>query len=186
MHKARYIDPDVVKNIFSYNQDNGELCWKERSIGMCKTEHAMKSFNNKKAGKSVGTVRDNESGKTYLSVKFGGSHYLVHRICYVIMTGKQPEFIDHINGNGIDNRWANIRSVSLTENNRNMRLFKTNTTGIAGVGTGRNNRWQSCISINNRQINLGEYDTKAEAIAARRSAEKVLKYHKNHGENRPI
>ena len=42
-------------------------------------------------------------------------------------------------------------------------------------------RWVAFIWIKNKQINLGVFDTKAEAVAARKAAEKVEGYHENHG-----
>lgn len=183
MPSPRHIDIDLMNKLFSYSETTGELKWKERSIDMCSSEHAMKSFNNKKAGTVAGGERTNKNGKTYLVVKVDNYTHLVHRICYAINTGEQPKFIDHINGCGTDNRWENIRSTTITENNRNMRMFKTNTSGVCGVGKFRN-RWQAHIWIRCNQVNLGVFDTKGEAVAARQAAEKVLGYHENHGEDR--
>ena len=185
MPSPRKIDVEKMRKLFTYNESTGTLLWNRRTIDMCSSEHAMKSFNNKKAGTIAGTKRKNANGKTYLVLKVDGFVHLVHRICYVIKTGLQPEFIDHINGDGTDNRWENLRSTSITENNRNMRLFKTNTSEFCGVGK-LGCKWQSHIWINNKQVNIGTYDTKAEAVAARKAAEKVCKYHKNHGKKRDL
>lgn len=185
MPSPREIDIKRMSRLFSYDAESGNLIWNERDICECSSEHAMKSFNNRKANTVAGTARKNSNGKTYLIVKVDGLVHLVHRLCYAIRSGEQPEFIDHINGDGTDNRWENIRSVQVTENNRNMRLFATNTSGVFGVSKFCD-RWQSHIWIKNKQINLGTFDTKSEAVAARKAAEKVCGYHKNHGEDRGL
>ena len=185
MPAPREIDIDKMRKLFSYSMETGRLLWKERSVDMCSSQHAMKSFNMKKANTEAGSVRVNGSGKRYLVVKVDGDVHLVHRICYAITTGEQPEYIDHINGDGTDNRWENIRCVSVTDNNRNMRLFATNTSGFSGVYA-IGDRWQSIIWVNCTQINLGVFDTKQEAVAARKAAEKVCGYHANHGKKRNL
>lgn len=186
MPKARDIDIDEMKKIFIYDSLTGNLIWRERCVSMFKNDHAAKSFNNKKAGKVVGNIRKNQNGKSYRSVKIDNQTYLVHRICWAIYNNIQPDMVDHINGNGVDNRILNLRSVTVAENNRNARKHKTNTSGYSGVGKYGNNKWQSQIWINNNQINLGLFDTKAEAVAARKAAEKICGYHENHGSNRAL
>ena len=83
---------------------------------------------------------------------------------------------------GGNNRLSNLRSVSMEENNRNIRKHKTNTSGVTGVYENkRDNKWLAMIWNGNKQINIGTYKTKPEAIAARKGAEKALGYHANHG-----
>ena len=185
MPAPRKIDIERMRELFEYDPESGGLFWKKRNLDSCSSFHAMISFNNKKAGSIAGSKRKNRNGKTYLVVKVDDCVHLVHRICYSVMTGSQPEFIDHVNGDGTDNKWTNIRNVSVTENNRNMRLFKTNTSGFVGVSK-CGSKWQSNIWVNNKQIKLGVFDTKAEAVAARIAAEKVCSYHENHGSERDL
>ncbi|AUR82898.1 hypothetical protein NVP1029O_65 [Vibrio phage 1.029.O._10N.261.55.A7] len=185
MPAPRKLNIDLLSKVFSYDPLTGDLTWRERTRSHFKTDHAMKSFNNKKAGTIAGTERMNGNGKRYLVVKHDGVTHLAHRICFAIHNNVQPEMVDHINGNGKDNRASNLRSVSVTENNRNMRKFKTNTSGFSGVSK-VDSRWMASIWINNNQLNLGVFDTKPEAVAARKAGEKICAYHKNHGEERSL
>ena len=41
--------------------------------------------------------------------------------------------IDHINGNTLDNRKSNLRSILEKDNHKNVRKKSTNTSGIRGV-----------------------------------------------------
>ena len=67
-----------------------------------------------------------------MSKTINGERYIVqmHR---VIMGNIAGVVIDHINGNGIDNRKENLRKCTVKDNNRNKRISKNNQTGYKGV-----------------------------------------------------
>tara|TARA_R100000544_G_scaffold18862_1_gene9023 strand:+ start:253 stop:852 length:600 start_codon:yes stop_codon:yes gene_type:complete len=181
------IDKEYLNECFSYNSSTGELSWRDRPLSHFKNEKSMKLSNIKTNGRVVDSIQINKNGKEYIKLSiraFGVKHqFLAHRVIWMMVNGEWPECIDHINGNSTDNRMCNLRSVTVTENNRNMRLFKTNTTGAVGVYANNKGSWTSYIWDKNKQINIGTYETRAEAAAARAGAEKVLRYHQNHGAN---
>lgn len=65
----------------------------------------------------------------------------------------------------------NCRWATATEQSRNTRLRKTNTSGIAGVSKCYTNRWRVQISVNNKRIYIGVTPDFFEACCMRVAAE---------------
>lgn len=89
--------------------------------------------------------------------------------------------VDHINGNGLDNRKSNLRPATKSQNCRNKRLGRTNTSSkYRGVHWhSRAGKWQASIRVNRKSIHLGYFHD--ELKAARAYDEASRKYHKNFG-----
>lgn len=86
------------------------------------------------------------------------------------------EVIDHINGNGLDNRRVNLRACTHAENSRNRRRQHNNRSGYTGVYFHKgNNGWIAQIKVNNQMVYLGTFATAEEASAARDLA--ARRYH---------
>src|SRR5690606_31568441 len=102
------------------------------------------------------------------------------------MEGRWPEMVDHIDGNGMNNAWANLREVDRGENQRNMRKMKSNTSGVTGVSfSNRDGVWRAHIWDNGKAKFLAQSTDFNEMVAVRRKAEIELNYHENHGKTRP-
>ena len=85
------------------------------------------------------------------------------------------KFHDHIDRNQLNNRKCNLRQATHRENTRNISKPKNNTSGFIGVSLNRKNgKWKARISIDHKEIGLGHYYDKDDAIKARLRAE--LKY----------
>jgi hypothetical protein len=83
--------------------------------------------------------------------------------------------IDHVNRDSLDNRIANLRDVSQSENARNRPQQANSTSGVKGVYWHKaSQRWQAQIAVNGKQIHLGLFDTLDEAARARFIAEARL------------
>lgn len=81
--------------------------------------------------------------------------------------------VDHIDGNGLNNRRNNLRIVTNQVNAQNVATaFKNSSSGVLGVRwhTRRNN-WHASIKIDGRHIHLGCFQSRDEAEAARLAAE---------------
>lgn len=93
-------------------------------------------------------------------------HQLLHR--YIIRT--QPdEMVDHINGDTLDNRKANLRIVSAAENTRNRRrpTFAGKTSKFKGVHwDGSRERWVAVIKCDGVSSPLGVFSHEEDAARA--------------------
>ena len=84
----------------------------------------------------------------------------------------EVKLVDHINGNGCDNRKCNLREATRSQNNMNKKLLSNNTSGVTGVYWAKNcNKWRAYITINHKRIDLGVFDIFEEAVTVRKAAE---------------
>lgn len=102
-----------------------------------------------------------------------GKFVRMHRL---IMKAKDGDILDHINGNGFDNRKGNLRFCSVSENLCNRGPKKNNPWGIKGIRFDkRRGRFFASICVNYKSHFLGYFDTAEEAGKA--YADNVVKYH---------
>lgn len=95
------------------------------------------------------------------------------------LVNKTPEgmFTDHINRDRLDNRKSNLRTCTVTENNRNRSMQINNSTGVKGVSyLSTKKKWRAQISIDKKWTVLGQFSKIEEAIRIRKEAER--KYYK--------
>ncbi len=106
-----------------------------------------------------------------------GVKRLVHRLVVEAngMPVKRGFEVDHINGIPNDNRLANLRVVTASQNTRN-KLTDRGSCGHRGVSfhPKMRNPWVARIHVGKSSIRAGSFATREEAIAARLAAE--LKY----------
>lgn len=88
-------------------------------------------------------------------------HFYLHRVLMDPPPGMQ---VDHRNGDGLDNRRANLRLATASQNRGNMRLPPRNTSGYKGVSWDKARaKWVARISANGRYRCLGRFDDPWEA-----------------------
>lgn len=164
------ITQNELKEILEYDKETGQFKW-------------IVSTGRVKKGNIAGTIAKN--GYIKINLKKFGSPKLAHRLAWLYMTGEFPaEQIDHINHIRNDNRWCNLRSVTRSENFKNKHRQTNNTSGVTGVSWNKNDkRWNSRISFDGEVINLGLFKQFHEAVNARKNAEVLYGYHKNHAKN---
>lgn len=126
-----------------------------------------------RAGEACGW-RDEAEG--YARVKVDGVSYAAHRLAWLYVTGAWPkDEIDHVDLDGFNNRWRNLRPATRGQNQQNRRLRKDNRSGFAGVTFDEQaGKWRARISVGGRQIFLGHFDEVAPAASAYRDAKSRL------------
>lgn len=179
MIKRPLPDLEYLRQCVSYSPDTGRFVFLERPRWMFKSDHVWKQWNGKNAGKEAFVCQVRTRG--YIKGKLDGQTYYAHRLAYYMGTGELPIEVDHINGDVADNRLANLRSVTRKINNRNRAHSVRHKNPAMGVGVTETGRFRASIKFDGIVRLLGTYDTLAEAVAARRGAERLLGFHKNHG-----
>ena len=124
----------------------------------------------KLGGKWCVVKRANRNG-FYVEKRINGKIVLLWRY---ILNAKKGQYVDHINRNTLDNRRCNLRLCSNGANIRNGKVRTNNTSGVTGVSLYKcckTPKWEAYIKVNYRKIHLGIFDSKEEAIKARKEAE---------------
>lgn len=96
----------------------------------------------------------------------------IHRVILERMIGREllvSERVDHIDGNGLNNKRDNLRLATHMQNMANQRIRSNNTTGYKGV-TKTKNKYRSRIGYNGKDIHIGIYDTPELAAIAYNNA----------------
>lgn len=106
--------------------------------------------------------RLNCNGYVISTNKFDGKTTFLHRR----ILNNTNQFVDHINGDVLDNRKQNLRLVTKSQNQMNV--------NYKGVSKTKNDKHYAHIKIKGKAINLGVYVDEEEALYARYFAEKLL------------
>lgn len=146
------VTAEGLRAVLDYNPATGIFTWKMR-----RNRHVV-------AGDRAGY----ESGNGYRRISIGGREYLEHRLAWLYVHGSFPvQTLDHANLDGRDNRIDNLRLATGTEQQANRSLQKNNRSGVKGVvWLKRERRWQACIHLGGRRIDLGRHLTRDGAAAA--------------------
>lgn len=160
---------ETILNIVEYNKNLGTLTWKKPT------------GNRAKVGMRVGNIC-RFHGNEYLQARIQKENFLIHRLIWFIEKGEWPKHqIDHIDGNGLNNKIQNLRDVPVSEQSKNLSRRETNTSGVTGVTWNKNIRkWVAQISVNNEAKYLGKFDLFEDAVKIRKEAEKKYGFHANH------
>jgi hypothetical protein len=132
--------------------------------------HLFDGYNWKAhiCGRLVYGVRNHYTGEKWVS----------HRMHKIIMGDIGTKEVDHIDGDGLNNRRANLRAVTHAQNMKNQRLRSDNKSGCPGVAFHkRDGVWQAYIDNDGVRHNLGYHKCITSAAAAYREASAKL-----HGE----
>lgn len=105
--------------------------------------------------------RAKKDWNTYYAYRSHRKTFSMHS--FILGTSKGFE-VDHINGNGLDNRRSNLRIVTHSQNMANRRPQRNGTSCYKGVSWNKQwQRWVSKIYPNGKNIFLGYYASEIEA-----------------------
>lgn len=144
-----------LRELLHYDLATGVFTWRTRT-------------GRSAAGKAAGFA----GTAGYWDISVDRRTYRAHRLAWLYVTGDWPAAdVDHKNRDRGDNRWANLRAATRSQNNANMAVRSTH--GFKGA-TPVNGRWMAQTKYNGRQIYLGLFDTPEEAHAAYMAAAERL------------
>lgn len=152
----------------TYDPETGIFRWKERGDEISTTGRSG-NWTQQYAGKVAG----HKSRDGYLMIGVRGGLYGAHRIAWQMTEGPIPRGmkVDHINGNGLDNRRCNLRLSTHGQNRSNSKA--SSSTGLKGVYR-ENSKFRAQIRVNRRCINIGTFPLKC--LAAIAYAKASLRY----------
>ena len=133
-----------LRESLDYNAQTGIFTWRKN--------HRRPDL----IGKTAGSIHS----AGYISIAIHNVKRLAHRLAWFYITGVMPEgHIDHINGNRLDNSFANLRQVTRFGNLQNMRqATKANKVGLLGVSA-HQGKWRAQIMVNGKRIRASGFDT---------------------------
>lgn len=151
------ISVERLKELLHYDPETGVFTWLA-----CR----HKRFNGARAGGS--------DGGGYISIYLVDRSYKAHRLAWLYMHGEWPEGpLDHINGDGTDNRIANLRRADQWQNVHNRR--KRASTQDLPIGVSKPRKSLGYVAMiqppgTTKKVYLGSFDTKEAAGEAYRAA----------------
>ena len=148
-----------VNELVDYNQATGEFRWKVGRPGASQ-------------GAVIGTIRPDG----YRQLRIADRLVLAHRLAFMMCHSKEPVGeVDHANRLKDDNRIANLREATKSQNGANKRPAADGLKGASWCKRAR--KWRASIRKDRKQFHLGLFDTAEDAHRAYISAARSL-----HGE----
>lgn len=108
---------EYLKSRLHYDKDTGIFTWKTTRS------------NRLKVGQQAGTL----SPDGYVIISIDYKRYVASRLVMLYVEGICPNFVDHRDTDRQNNRYSNLRTATMQENNCNTIMYNTNTSGIKGL-----------------------------------------------------
>lgn len=163
---AGRIELSRLKQIMKYDPETGVFIY------------LVNRGRQKKAGDIVGFVspKSSHNGGGYRIIHVDGREYAAHQLAWFYVYGTWPKSqVDHINVQRDDNRIANLREATHSQNMANRPIQSNNTSGLKGASFHKAARkWVSCIQKEGEYMYLGLHETRELAHAAYCNAAKNL------------
>lgn len=139
-----------LRELLRYDEETGLLYWRV-------------ARGPRRAGAPAGNAHPD--GRR--AVMVDRSMYLAARVAWKMKTGRDPlGVIDHWDQDNSNDRWWNLRDITVRENNLNRGLSRKNTSGFRGVHQVPSGRWRAEIKSRGKRVCLGTFDTAERAAEA--------------------
>lgn len=132
-----------LKELLSYSPETGVFTW------------ISPTGNRVKQGQQcLCTDKHN-----YVVIRIFNKLYKAHQLAWLYTYGTFAKELDHINRNPNDNRIANLRVATRSEQMHNAGMLKNNTSGVKGVSWHKpSKRWHVRIWIDGKCKSFGYFD----------------------------
>jgi hypothetical protein len=150
---AELITIDRLRELLHYNPDTGIFTWR------------VTRSRKAKAGTQAGSLH---TRRLYVVIRIEQQNYAAHRLAWAYVHGQWPlGDLDHVSMDYADNRIANLRPASRSENMGNTKPHRDNACGLKGANfDSRRGRWVSYIMKDGHHKWLGYFDTAEQAHTA--------------------
>jgi hypothetical protein len=183
MNKQGHPNAAQLRQLLDYDPLTGKLYWRARPVEMFKAgkhtrEHNARTWNSRYAGTEAFASKN---GHGYYQGSIFKRKYEAHRVIWALVYDEWPETVDHQDGDIENNRIVNLLGKPRADNQKNLGLRKDNKSGFAGVTETPGGKWRAQIQVNGTGRTLGYFETKLDAIRARKLEEAKHGFHVNHG-----
>ena len=131
----------------------------------------VRNITTKNILKQTAKARHTAQGHPYYRTHISGTtkrtrHIHVEMAKAFIPNPENKKYVDHIDGDSLNNTLSNLRWATPQENTFNAKCYSNNLLNIKGVQKRENGRYRARIRHNGILINIGHYDTLEEARQA--------------------
>lgn len=158
---VKAISHQRLKEILSYDPETGRMTW------------LVKPAKRYAAGSQAGGLHKSTG---YWRINVDGACWLGHRLAWFYMTGQEPPaFIDHKDGDRLNNVWSNLRATDHSHNMQNLKKATSRSKiGALGVQHRSPGSFRASINVNGKDQTIGHFPTIEAASAAYIAAKRSL------------
>lgn len=137
-----------LKEVLSYDPETGDFTWKV-------------SLSPKAL---VGSIAGYANPFGYIRIQIDGNQFLAHQLAWFYLHGVWRKDLDHKNRKQGDNRIANLRPATPSNQMHNRKMLRNNTSGFKGVAWDEaRQKWRALIKVNHKSIYIGRFADRYQA-----------------------
>ena len=174
-HRRQFVSHGEIKNSSRKRTTKNEITVKDGiatmflydTYGNKKAETIFDAEDVDRVCKYKWHIKENDG---YVSTRIKGKAIKLHQF---IMESSSSDLVDHKNRDKTNNRRSNLRFATKAQNAWNSKIRYDNSSGVRGVSwCTRISKWSASITVNKKQIFLGNFSSIEDAKTKRLDAEK--------------